>query len=368
MRLLICAGGTGGGVYPALTVLEALDLDPDSVLWVGSRDGMEETLVTRRDIPYQAIPAAGVHGVDLKRLPGNIWKLTRGFFASRRILREFNPDVLLFTGGYVAFPMAVAGLARESLLFVPDIEPGLALKALARFADKIALTTDTSGAYFNNPDKLTVTGYPTRPGLTKWKKTEALDYFGFDPDLPTLTVTGGSKGARSINNALIKILPQMLDEIQIIHLTGHLDWETVEANSKTLSPSQAKNYQAFPYLHEMGAALAAADLIVSRAGASTLGEYPLFGLPAILVPYPFAWRYQKVNAGFLADHGAAILLRDEDLAEQLEEKVLDLLHDPKTLTSMSRAMRSLATPDAAFRIAGIIDEMASSTRKDGKND
>jgi UDP-N-acetylglucosamine--N-acetylmuramyl-(pentapeptide) pyrophosphoryl-undecaprenol N-acetylglucosamine transferase len=355
-------------VYPALTVLEALDLNRDSVLWVGGRDGIEETLVTRRDIPYQAIPAAGVHGVGLKSLPGNIWKLIRGFFASRRILREFNPDVLLFTGGYVAFPMAVAGVARESLLYVPDIEPGLALKALARFADKIALTTESSSAYFPNPSKLTVTGYPTRPGLAKWKKAEALAYFGFNAELPTLTVTGGSKGARSINNALIKVLPQLLDEIQVIHLTGHLDWETVDANSKTLSQQQAKNYQAFPYLHEMGAALAAADLIVSRAGASTLGEYPLFGLPAILVPYPYAWRYQKVNAGFLEDHGAAILLRDEDLEDKLLSLVLDLLHDPQRLASMSRAMRSLATPDAAFKIAALINEMAPGPEKDKTHD
>ncbi len=324
--------------------------------------------MTRRDIPYQAIPAAGVHGVGLKRLPGNIWKLIRGFFASRRILREFDPDVLLFTGGYVAFPMAVAGVPRESLLFVPDIEPGLALKALARFADKIALTADSSSAYFPNPAKLTVTGYPTRPGLTKWKKSEALDYFGFKADLPTLTVTGGSKGSHSINTALIKILPQLLDEVQVIHLTGHLEWETVDANSKTLSPEQARNYQAFPYLHEMGAALAAADLIVSRAGASTLGEYPLFGLPAILVPYPYAWRYQEVNAGFLEDQGAAILLRDEDLDEKLLGLVLDLLRDPERLASMSRAMSSLATPDAAFRIAALINEMASAPEKDKQHD
>ncbi len=140
----------GRGVYPAETVLDALELDKDSVLWVGGRGGIEETLVTRREIPFKAIPAAGVHGVGLKRLPGNIWKLLKGFFASTRILREFNPDVLLFTGGYVAFPMAVAALRRPSLLYVPDIEPGMALKALARFADRIALTTDTSAAYFPN--------------------------------------------------------------------------------------------------------------------------------------------------------------------------------------------------------------------------
>ena len=353
-------------MYPAETVLDALELDKDSVLWVGGRDGIEETLVTRREIPFKAIPAAGVHGVGLKRLPGNIWKLIKGFFASARILREFNPDVLLFTGGYVAFPMAVAALPRQSLLYVPDIEPGMALKALARFADRIALTTETSAAYFPNKSKLTVTGYPTRPGLKDWDKEKALDYFGFSTDLPTLAVTGGSKGARTINTALMKVLPQLLEKMQVIHLTGHLDWDTLDAQAKELPPELAKNYQAFPYLHEMGAAFAAADLIVSRAGASTLGEYPLFGLPAILVPYPYAWRYQKVNASFLEDHSAAILLRDEDMDEKLLGLVLDLITDPKRLSRMSWAMTSLATPEAAFKIAALVNEMAKTPEREGK--
>jgi UDP-N-acetylglucosamine--N-acetylmuramyl-(pentapeptide) pyrophosphoryl-undecaprenol N-acetylglucosamine transferase len=345
-------------VYPAETVLDALELDKDTVLWVGGRGGMEENLVTRRDIPFEAIPAAGVHGVGLTRLPGNIWKLVKGFFASARILRTFNPDVLLFTGGYVAFPMAVAALRRPSLLYVPDIEPGLALKALARFADRIALTTETSAAYFPNKSKLTVTGYPVRPGLKEWSKEKALDYFGFSPDLPTLAITGGSKGARTINTAVMKVLPQLLEKMQVIHLTGHLDWEILDEQAQQLPAELAKNYQAFPYLHEMGATFAAADLIVSRAGASTLGEYPLFGLPAILVPYPYAWRYQKVNASFLEDHGAAVLLRDEDMDAQLQGLIESLIMDPRRLKKMSVAMARLATPEAAFKIAALIQEMA----------
>ena len=353
-------------MYPAETVLDALNLEKDEILWVGGRGGIEETLVTRRDIPFKAIPAAGVHGVGLTRLPGNIWKLIKGFLASARILRDFNPDVLLFTGGYVAFPMAVAGLRRPSLLYVPDIEPGMALKALARFADRIALTTDTSAAYFPNKSKLTVTGYPTRSDLKDWDKENALDYFGFTSKLPTLAVTGGSKGARTINTALMKVLPQLLEKIQVIHLTGHLDWEILDEQAKQLPAHLAKNYQAFPYLHEMGAAFAAADLIVSRAGASTLGEYPLFGLPAILVPYPYAWRYQKVNASFLEDHGAAILLRDEEMDEKLMGLVMDLINDRKRLAKMSQAMSSLATPEAAFKIAALVNEMAETPEREGQ--
>jgi len=356
--LLICAGGTGGGVYPALTVLEALGLEQDQVLWVGGRGGLEEALVTRINTPFTTIPAAGVHGVGLRKLPGNILELIKGFLTSRQILKQFNPNLLFFTGGYLAFPMAVAAMGRPSVLYVPDIEPGMALKALARFADRIALTTDTSRDYFPNPAKLTVTGYPIRPGLREWNRERALDYFGFDPHLPTLTVAGGSKGARSINNALMKILPKLLEQMQVIHLAGHLDWKEIDANAQTLSPIQAKRYQAFPYLHEMGAALAAADLIVSRAGASVLGEYPLFGLPAILVPYPYAWRYQQVNASYLAERGAAVILRDEDLQTDLYDRIHSLIADPAHLSSMSQAMASLSTPDAAQKIAELMYEIS----------
>lgn len=352
-------------MYPAITVLEALSLEKDSVLWVGGRGGMEEDLVTRRDIPFKTIPAAGLHGVGLRRLSGNLWKLLKGFGASLRILREFQPDVLLFTGGYLAFPMAVAAVRRPSLLYVPDIEPGLALKALARFADSIALTTETSTAFFPQPDKLTVTGYPVRPGLSKWTKEAALDYFGFDPALPVLTVAGGSKGARSINTALMAALPDLLEHMQIVHLAGHLDWEIIDAQAQWLPSDLAKRYQAFPYLHEMGAALAAADLIVSRSGASVLGEYPLFGLPAILAPYPHAWRYQKVNARYLAKRGAAVILQDEDLTTQLKDRVLSLMADPDTLARMSQAMHDLATPQAAEKIAAMVRKMAAAPESGG---
>ena len=146
MRLLICAGGTGGGVYPALAVHSALTsrfLDVDT-LWVGSEGGMEEALVKRRGIAYRSIPSAGLHGVGLSALPRNIMKLMRGFFAARKILKEFKPDVLFFTGGYVAAPMALAGWSVPTLLYVPDIEPGVALKSLAGLSDAIMVTTAAS--------------------------------------------------------------------------------------------------------------------------------------------------------------------------------------------------------------------------------
>ncbi len=202
MRLLICAGGTGGGVYPALAVLQALpDEARASILWVGSTGGMERDLVERAQTSFQAIPAAGVHGVGLRSLPGNLLQLARGYRQAREIMRRFQPDVLFFTGGYVAAPVALAGHRIPSVLYVPDIEPGLALKVLARLADRIAVTAEESRAFFSAHARVTVTGYPVRPELATWEKRQALQVFGLNDQLPVLLVFGGSSGARSINRA-----------------------------------------------------------------------------------------------------------------------------------------------------------------------
>jgi len=331
-----------------------LNKSEHQILWVGSEGGMEADLVKRTGLDFQSIQAAGVHGVSLSKLPGNLARLWRGYQQSKKILNQFKPDVLLFTGGYVAIPMALAGRKYQSLLYVPDIEPGLALKTLARFSDQIALTTDESKKWFSEKNTMTVTGYPLREDIKKWTRAEAQDYFKLEAGLPTILFMGGSSGARSINQAVLGILDQLLEHYQVIHLTGHLDWETIQAATVNLGD----RYHPFPYLHEMGAALAAADLAISRAGASTLGEYPYFGLPAVLVPYPYAWRYQKVNADYLVDRGAAVLLRDEDLKSDLLPVIKDLFSQAAKLDHMSRAMYSLSQPMAAERIAELLFEMA----------
>ncbi len=340
-------------MYPALTVTEKLDKNQHQVLWVGSEGGMEADLITRTGLEFRTIQAAGIHGVSLTKLPSNLAKLVQGIQQSKKILEEFQPDVLFFTGGYVAIPMALAGRKLKSLLYVPDIEPGLALKTLARFSDHIALTTSESKKWFSEKTNMTVTGYPLRDDIKKWAKSEAREYFKLESDLPTILFMGGSSGARSINQAVLAILDQLLEKYQVIHLTGHLDWEAVQ--SATVNAND--RYHPFPYLHEIGAAMAAADLAVSRAGASTLGEYPYFGLPAILVPYPYAWRYQKVNADYLVERGAAVLLRDEDLKSDLLTIINDLLVNPAYLAHMSRSMSALSQPMAAERITELLYEM-----------
>jgi UDP-N-acetylglucosamine--N-acetylmuramyl-(pentapeptide) pyrophosphoryl-undecaprenol N-acetylglucosamine transferase len=350
VRLLICAGGTGGGVYPALAVLQAIQDDAE-VLWIGVEGGMETGLVERSGIPFRTIPAAGVHGVGLRALPRNLRQLGRGISASRRILKEFKPDALFFTGGFVAVPMALAGWKVPTLLYVPDIEPGMALNFLARFADRIAVTAEDSVCFYSHPRRVTFTGYPTRSDLARWTRQDARRKLGLSEESPVLLAFGGSKGARSINNAILANLPALLEKVQVIHITGQLDWPGVEEKMKDLSSAWLAHYHAFPYLHEeMGAALAAADLVLSRAGASSLGEYPLFGLPAILVPYPHAWRYQKVNANYLVKHNAAVMLEDARLSEEILPTVNALLSQPQKLASMRTAMQSLSHPEAAAEI------------------
>lgn len=312
----------------------------------------------RAGIPYASIPAAGVHGVGLRSLPGNLAKLARGVIASRRILREFKPDVLFFTGGYVAAPMAVAARKTPIILYVPDIEPGLALKFLARFADVITVTANDSKEYFSRRGRVVVTGYPLRADLSAWSREKANQHFGLSSAKPVLLITGGSKGARSINNAVLENLASILEMAQVIHITGALDWQTAQQAAQKLPANLKADYHAMPYSHEMGAALAAADLVLSRAGASVLGEYPFFGLPAVLVPYPYAWRYQKVNAEYLSRRQAALLLKDEDLHRNLWPTLRDLLSNKGKLEGMCAAMRALSKPGAAHAIADQLSQLA----------
>lgn len=352
-------------MYPALAVLDAFHAEQPAseILWVGGEGGMEEALVKRTGIPFRAMPAAGLHGVGLRALPGNALKLARGYAAARTILREFRPDSLFFTGGYLAVPMALAGRKIPSLLYVPDIEPALAIKTIARFTNRIAVTTAGSGKYFPPRARITDTGYPVRADFLKWNRASARSTFGLHDEKPVLLVTGGSRGARSINQAALHHLPFLLERAQVIHISGELDWPTIKAAAADPSIRDRRDYHAFPYLHEeMGAALRAADLVLSRAGASALGEYPLLGLPAVLVPYPHAWRYQKVNADYLAGQGAALVLEDSRLKEELPEALQALLGDPARRTAMREAMRALARPQAARRIAGQLIELSEEVR------
>jgi UDP-N-acetylglucosamine--N-acetylmuramyl-(pentapeptide) pyrophosphoryl-undecaprenol N-acetylglucosamine transferase len=323
---------------------------------------MEAEIVARAGLPFRAIHGAGVHAVGWQ-LPLNLLQLVWGFFEALGLVRAYQPDVLLVTGGFISVPVTIAAWLNRvpMLVYLPDIEPGLAVRLIGRLARRIAVTVADSRSYFGSrAGNVAVTGYPTRPGLTEVTRPAALAHFGLEPGRPVLLVTGGSRGARSLNRAVLAALPDWLADYQVIHISGQLDWPAVDRAQQALPPQQRSRYRAFPYLHEMGQALAAADLVLSRAGASALGEYPLFGLPAILVPYPYAWRYQKVNADYLVRRGAAVQLNDVELAERLASDVRELLGDPARLASMRAAARAAATPGAAAKIVRELAQLAGS--------
>jgi UDP-N-acetylglucosamine--N-acetylmuramyl-(pentapeptide) pyrophosphoryl-undecaprenol N-acetylglucosamine transferase len=353
----MAGGGTGGHVYPGLAVADSLKRRDSGaaveVLWAGSVGGMERELVQRAGVAFVEVHAGGLHGVGPLRMLMNGWQLVRGTIEALGLVRRRRPDALFVTGGFASVPVALAcrALGVPSLVYLPDIEPGRAIQLLGRVATMVAASTEESRAFFPRGTRLAVTGYPVRPefrGITRAQGRAALGLGGG----PVLLVLGGSRGARSLNTAVIANLDALLPRWQIVHASGTLDEERVRAAREALPAERRARYHVYAYLHEeMGAALAAADLAVSRAGASALGEFPLFGLPALLVPYPYAWRYQRVNADYLATRGAALRVDDAELEARLAPLANGLLDEPGRLATMSAAARALAVPEAAERLA-----------------
>ncbi len=413
MRFVITGGGTGGGVFPALAVTEAVRaIQSDAeFLWIGSISGPERDLVERAGLRFEGVSGGPVVGVGARAAISAV-RLIAGTMRAHRLLSKFRPDAILSTGGWPTIPATLAGWLRRApiLIVLPDIEPGSAIKVMARIAKRVAAPLPASESHFP-PGKVVVTGYPLRGDLLKAAGHDSLgrassveslphprprpglrdashrtqarpergenqpqpfvdseNYRSLNAEggrkIPHLLVMGGSKGARSINEALLAHLPDLLPNCTITHISGTLDADTVSQRAAhilaELLPQIAGRYHGVAFLHseDMAHALASADLVVARAGASTLGEFPLFGLPAILVPYPYAWRYQKVNADALVDQGAALRLDDDQLAAMLGPTVLELLHDPARLGAMAAAMKSLAKPDASARIAHLLIELA----------
>ncbi|MBZ0300000.1 MAG: UDP-N-acetylglucosamine--N-acetylmuramyl-(pentapeptide) pyrophosphoryl-undecaprenol N-acetylglucosamine transferase [Anaerolineae bacterium] len=362
MRILIAAGGTGGHVYPALAAAEALmRANPQiSLCFVGS-GGLERGLVRESGIPFAAydeVRAGPVAGVSWARKLLSAVDYAIGFVQASALLRRWRPQALLLTGGWSGLPVAMAAwLGRVPvLIFLPDIEPGATIRTLRRLARQVALTVPESDSYFPRTPTI-VTGYPLRAAFQQATREAAIAHFGLDEERKTLLVFGGSRGARSINRALLDILPDLLaDGVQVLHVSGTLDWPEVEARRDALGSPD--HYHAYAYLHEMPLAFAAADLAVSRAGASTLAEFPYFGLASILVPYPHAWRYQKVNADYLAERGAALRMDDERLAEDLLPAIRAFLQDEARLATMRACARALARPDGADRLAAALIHLA----------
>lgn len=307
------------------------------------------------------VPAAGIRACFLPmgapRSPRGLVLLALATVRALRLILRHRPAAVLATGGYVSIPVSLAaGLTHVPLvIFLPDVVPGRAVAWLAPLARAIAAVTDETATRLP-AGKTIVTGYPVRTIFLHPDREAGRRRFGTAAGEPLLLVFGGSQGSRAINQAMAAALPALLSRCTVVHVCGQARLAEAEHAVRGLPPMLRTRYTLTPYLQgrDMADAMAAADLVLCRAGASVIGELPLAGAPAVLVPLPDPAVHQHQNAAFLTSRGAAIELADADLATHLEATVLSLLDDPDRLDAMRTAMRSLARPDAAQRIARMV--------------
>ncbi|MFA7249873.1 MAG: UDP-N-acetylglucosamine--N-acetylmuramyl-(pentapeptide) pyrophosphoryl-undecaprenol N-acetylglucosamine transferase [Dehalococcoidia bacterium] len=358
MKFALAGGGTGGHAYPAIAVAERLRAVPGTELvYYGTEKGPERAVAEHAGIPYRAIPASQVRGRSPIRLATGLARLWRGSQVAARLLAEDRPAAVFATGGYAAAPVGRA--ARRAgiplVVFLPDVHPGWAVRFLARYATTVACSVSRSLASLP-ARKTVVTGYPVRQQFLDATREEGIARFGLDPSLKTLLVAGGSLGAHQINLAIAEGLRALLEQSQIIHVSGVDEEHWLRRERDRLPEWMRARYHLHAYTEEMAYAMRAADLAVTRAGASTLGELPVTGLPAIVIPGSFS--DQHVNADYLASEGAAITLPTMRL-DELEPLILGLLEDTPRRESMATAMRGLAHPDAAETLATLLREVAA---------
>lgn len=358
--MVLTGGGTGGHVYPGIAVARALEErartegEPLQTLYVGVRGRVDEQIVPKAGIPFRAVTAGQLRVASPPIFARNLLKLARGALQARTILREFRPQIVFATGGYASVPVALAArLQRLPLVvFLPDVTPGWAVRLLARLATAMATTSERALDALPRA-KTHVVGYPVRDEFWRIDRLAARRDLGLAPDAKVLLVTAGSLGAARINDVVAGALPDLLRVCDVLHVTGDAGEGPMLERRTQLSAGEQKRYHVRGYLAEMPAAMIAADLMLGRAGASTLGELPAAALPAILVPGEYEGWSQMPNAEYLQAAGAAVVLRNEDL-HQLADTVNALLTDPSRLTSMRAAMQSLARPNAARDLAALL--------------
>jgi UDP-N-acetylglucosamine--N-acetylmuramyl-(pentapeptide) pyrophosphoryl-undecaprenol N-acetylglucosamine transferase len=356
MKFALAGGGTGGHAYPSLAVGAELRARGCELVYYGGAEGPERTLAAAAGIEFRAVPAAQLRGSP-RRLLGGGWQLLRGLRVARRLLAADRPGAVFATGGYAAAPVGLAarGAGVPLVVFLPDVRPGWAVRVLARVAARVACSVEASLAALPR-ERAVVTGYPLRAEFAHATRAEGQARFGLDSALPTLLVAGGSLGARAINATVAAALPRLLARAQLIHVAGRDHEVELAAMREQLAEPARSRYHLLGYTEEMPWAMAAADLAVLRAGASTLGELPAVGLPAILVPGAFS--DQEQNARYLEARGAARVLPQAALGA-LADEALALLADRAELARMSAAVRALARPDATARLATLLQEVAA---------
>ncbi|MHB8576351.1 MAG: UDP-N-acetylglucosamine--N-acetylmuramyl-(pentapeptide) pyrophosphoryl-undecaprenol N-acetylglucosamine transferase [Dehalococcoidia bacterium] len=353
---MLTGGGTGGHVYPALSVAEALPRracgESIELLFAGTARGDVRRLATDAGIPYVEVRAAPLRGRSPGALLRSMWTLAAGVWQSWRGIGRFRPAAVLATGGYASVPVSLAAWLRRVplVLYLPDVYPGWAARLIARLATRVTTTTDGALHYLPRR-KAVVTGYPVRAAFFVAERNASRMAAGAGPDVPLLLVTGATQGAHTINEAVFRALPSLLGSCAVLHQTGAADFAAAQSVCAGLAEVFRERYRPVAYLDDMPQAMAAADLVVMRSGASALAEPPAAGAPAVLVPGAFS--DQRHNALFMQERGAALLLEEPRLRD-LAGVVLGLLNDRPRLRRMAANAAALARPDAADAIADVL--------------
>jgi len=365
MRVVVTGGGTGGHIYPALAIARGIkEQNPEAkILFVGTSKGLEADIVPREGFEFRTVTAEGLTRRVSFRALATLFKTCRGCYEAYRILKEFKPAVVVGTGGYVCAPvvMTAAFLKIPTLIHEQNAYPGITNRLLARMVDKVAITFPESAQYFTPKADMAVTGLPVRPEIISADRETAVSRLGLDRDKFTVLVVGGSRGARSINRAMVEVISRACghDGLQFIHMTGRLGYdETVnDLRARGIDMVKCGNITVTPYLYNIHEALAAADLVICRAGATTIAEITARGLPAILIPYPYASaNHQEYNAGALVKNGAAVMILDAALnGDKLWETVWNLFADRAGLAVMAEKSRGLGKPEALQHLLQLVN-------------
>ncbi|MEL7565377.1 MAG: undecaprenyldiphospho-muramoylpentapeptide beta-N-acetylglucosaminyltransferase [Dehalobacterium sp.] len=364
MRIIITGGGTGGHIYPALAIAKGLQnkVPGVDVLYVGTKNGLEADIVPKSGLFFKTIDVEGLNRPFSHRTLFSLLKAAKGTWEGRKILRSFKPDVVIGTGGYVCGPLVFSAstLGISTLIHEQNAFPGLTNRILARFVRHICVTFEDSLKYFPCKKNISITGLPVREEIISRKHLAGLTNLSLSKDKLTVVITGGSRGARSLNFAMGSVYQRFWNDksIQFYHITGQTGYQESLSFYKEngLEVLHHDRIKMVPYLYQMEDALAAADIIIGRAGASFLSEVMVKGIPSILVPYPFAAaNHQEHNARAMEKRGAAKVILDHELEEGKLLSVLETIINDVTLRSrMGVAAKEMGKANALEDIIKII--------------
>ncbi len=349
-RFLFAGGGTGGHLFPAVAVAnEIKNMRPESeILFVGSKSKIEGRIIPQLGYRFKSI---WIKGFARKFNLSNILfpvKLLVSVLQSLFISFRFKPIVAIGSGGYVAGPAiwAASVMGAKVILMESNSYPGVTTRLLERYADEVHITFEDSKKYLRYPNKIKLTGNPVRSELGKTNKSEALKHFGLDENKLTILVLGGSLGALSINEAIADCVEELTkNNLQIIWQTGKNYYDKYKKFNFAF-------VKILDFIDDMNKAYSACDLIVARAGATTIAELTVLGIPSILIPSPFvAENHQYYNAKSLSDSNAAILIKDPDIKENLKDKIIGLANDRNLLKTLGENAKKISKPNAANEIA-----------------